>query len=181
MIKTISTYARIFFIVDFILIAFSYFQENPLFLLNTQIAFISSLVISLATFFSFKNNVAKRLDNLDLNENNLGQRDKLDELDDPFDLYSDDIINEESKELSADEIKTILKEEKDRVKQNSFKNTVSGIGTFVSVYRLASYAVLIIGFFYLTNNKLFFAPAYLLGLFVVPLSALLLSAFIRNK
>ena len=70
MIKTISTYARIFFIVDFILIVFSYFQENPLFLLNTQIAFISSLVISLATFFSFKNNVAKRLDNLDVNENN---------------------------------------------------------------------------------------------------------------
>jgi len=43
------------------------------------------------------------------------------------------------------------------------------------------YSCLIMGFFYLNNNALFNTYAYLLGLFIVPLSALLLSVFSNKK
>jgi len=174
MINTIKSFAKILFALDAILIVFSFFQDNEYFLINTQVAFVSSLFISLGTFLSYKNNVAKRLDGLEENKNNLGARDKLDELDDPYDLYSEE-INYEDKELSAQEIKNILKVEKQNIKKNSFKNTLFSSGAYISAYRIFGYALLIIGFFYLTNNIIFSAYAYLLGLTIMPVSALFLS------
>ncbi len=174
MINTIKSFAKILFVLDAILIVFSFFQDNEYFLINTQVAFVSSLFISLGTFLSYKNNVAKRLDGLEENKNNLGARDKLDELDDPYDLYSEE-INYEDKELSAQEIKNILKVEKQNIKKNSFKNTLFSSGAYISAYRIFGYALLIIGFFYLTNNIIFSAYAYLLGLTIMPVSALFLS------
>ena len=115
MINTIKSFAKILFILDAVLIVFSFFQDNEYFLINTQVAFVSSLFISLGTFLSYRNNVSKRLDGLEENKNNLGQRDTLDELDDPYDLYSEEIIHED-KELSAQEIKNILKFEKENIK-----------------------------------------------------------------
>lgn len=181
MIKTISSFAKVFFIVDLIVVIFSLFQEDVNFLLNTQVAFISSLFILLATFLSYQKNVSRRLDGLDVSLENLGQRDKIDELDDPYDLYSDDEIITEQKELSAEEIKTILKEEKSRVKKNSFKNTIFSGTAFISIYRVLGYSTLVFGFFYLTNNILFNPFGYMLGLFVVPASALCMGFVLRKS
>jgi len=181
MIKTISSFAKVFFIVDLTVVVFSLFQEDTNFLLNTQVAFISSLFILLATFLSYQKNVSRRLDGLDVSLENLGQRDKIDELDDPYDLYSDDEIKDDQKELSAEEIKTILKEEKSRVKKNSLKNTIFSGTAFISIYRVLGYSTLIFGFFYLNNNILFNPYAYMLGLFVVPASALCISFVLRKS
>ena len=175
MTNTIKSFAKILFVLDAVLIIFSFFQDNEYFLINTQVAFISSLFISLGTFLSYRNNVSKRLDGLEENKNNLGQRDTLDELDDPYDLYSEDIIHEQDKELSAQEIKTILKFEKQNIKKNTFKNTLFSSGAYISAYRIFGYALLIIGFFYLNNNIIFSAYAYLIGLTIMPISALFLS------
>ena len=180
MINTIKSFAKILFILDAVLIVFSFFQDNEYFLINTQVAFVSSLFISLGTFLSYRNNVSKRLDGLEENKNNLGQRDKLNELDDPYDLYSEEIIQED-KELSTQEIKNILKLEKENIKKNTFKNTLFSSGAYISAYRIFGYALLIIGFFYLNNNIIFSAYAYLIGLTIMPISALFLSLSAKEK
>lgn len=172
--KTISKFANVFFIVDAILIVGCLLFANALWLLNTQVAFISSLIVSIATFLSYQRNVNKRLQTDSSGIDTLNDRDKVDEIDDPFDLYSEDEPIMEEKELSASEIKAIIKEEKSKVKQNTFKNLYKSGFSFMSLYRFAGYIILIIGFFYLVNNKLFEPIAYLIGLFVVPLSMLLM-------
>ena len=178
--KTISRFANIFVLVDALLIIGCLLLANSIWLLNTQIAFISSLIVSLATFISYKKNIDKRLQSENASLDTLNDRDKIDEIDDPFDLYSEDEPIMEEKELSASEIKAIIKEEKSKVKRNSFKNLYKSGFSFVSLYRFAGYAVLLLGFFYLVNNGLFEPFAYLLGLFVVPFSMLLIK-LIPNK
>lgn len=176
----IKKFAKVFFIIDFGIIVFCFLEANYLWLLNTQVAFISSLFISLATFLSYNKNVKKRLEGLNEKMDNLGDRDVIDEIDDPYDLYSDDVINESEKELTAIEIKTILKEEKDRVKRNSLKNTFFSGTAFISIYRIAGYVILVVGFFYLTNNKIFEPVSYLTGLLVVPISVLIAGYLIKK-
>lgn len=179
--KTISKFANVFFIVDGLLIIGCLLFANSLWLLNTQIAFISSLLVSIATFLSYKNNVAKRLKTQEESIDTLNDRDKVDEIDDPFDLYSEDEPIMEEKELTASEIKAIIKEEKTKVKQNTFKNLYKSSFSFVSLYRIVGYSILVIGFFYLVNNKLFEPFAYLIGLFVVPLSMLVMKLTSKSE
>lgn len=167
----IKQFAKVFFIFDFAVILFCIISNNTIWLYNTQIAFISSLFISIATFLSYKRNVEKRLQNAIADVDAINDRDVIDEIDDPYDLYSEDNINEE-KELSAQEIKTIIQEEKLKVKRNSFKNTIFSAPGFVSVSRISGYATLIIGFFYLNNHSLFEPISYLLGLSIVPIAML---------
>ncbi len=167
----IKKFAKLFFIIDFGVVLFCILSNNYLWLINTQVAFISSLFISLATFLSYKRNVAKRLENIDYDATLSNDRDEIDKIDDPYDLYSEDEINEKT-EFSAKEIKDIIKEEKSKIKQNSIKNTIYTTTSFISIYRVVGYALLVFGFFSLTNNGVFSAMPYLAGLFIVPLSML---------
>ncbi len=167
----IKKFAKLFFIIDFGVVLFCILSNNYLWLINTQVAFISSLFISLATFLSYKRNVAKRLENIDYDATLSNDRDEIDKIDDPYDLYSEDEINEKT-EFSAKEIKDIIKEEKSKIKQNSIKNTIYTTTSFISIYRVVGYALLVFGFFSLSNNGIFSAMPYLAGLFIVPLSML---------
>lgn len=167
----IKKFAKLFFIIDAGVIIFCILSNNYIWLINTQVAFISSLFISLATFLSYKRNVSKRLKNIDYDAQLSNDRDELDKIDDPYDLYDEEEINEK-KDFSASEIKDIIKEEKSKIKQNSFKNTIYTSGSFISVYRIVGYVLLIFGFFSLNNNGIFNAMPYLAGLFIVPLSML---------
>ena len=173
MIKTIKNSAKVFFVVDFAVVLFCLISANTQWLINSQVAFISSLFISIATFLSYRNNVQKRLENEVHSIDTLDDRDKIDEIDDPFDLYSEDEPIMEEKELSANEIKTIIKDEKSKIKQHTVKNLFKSSLSFVSLYRISGYAILVFGFFYLVNNELFEPFSYMFGLFVVPLSLLL--------
>lgn len=167
----IKNFAKLFFIIDFGVVIFCILSNNYIWLINTQVAFISSLFISVATFLSYKRNVSKRLENIDYDANLSNDRDKIDEIDDPYDLYSENEINQQT-EFSANEIKEIIKEEKSKIKQNSLKNTVYSASSFVSIYRIVGYGILVFGFFSLSNNGIFDAMSYLVGLFIVPLSML---------
>lgn len=169
----IKQFAKVFFIVDLALVFIGAIIYDFTWLLNSQFAFVSSLLITIATFVSYKNSVDRRVQNFEEDLDSTQDRDKIDEIDDPFDLYSDDIVQEESKELTADEIRTIIKEEKAKVKQNSFRNTLSSTSSFMSLYRIGGYFILIVGLLYLTNNNQFEAIPYIVGLTVVPISMLL--------
>ena len=170
--QEVLKFAKVFIILDFCMILYAFIFQNSLWLLNTQVAFISSLFITIASFLSYKRNIQNRLSNLDLSKQNQGeQRDKIDEIDDPYDLYTEYEQVPES-ELTPQKIKEIIEDEKSKVKKNSFKNTLFSAGGFLSVYRVLGYSFLVFGFFALNNNKIFIPIAFIIGLGVVPIGVL---------
>ena len=176
----ILKFAKVFLILDLCFISYSLIFQNNLWLLSSQVAFFSSLFITIASFLSYRRNIENRLSNLDLTQENEGvDRDKIDEIDDPYDLYTEyKEIPEE--ELTTEKIKEILNDEKSKVKRNSFKNTIFSASGFLSIYRVLGYVVLIFGFFALNNNKIFEPIAFIIGLGIVPIGVLF-SKLIEKK
>lgn len=172
----IRKFAKVYLLLDLLVIIGCIIAGNYLWLINTQVAFISAMIITLGSFWGYKKNIENRVANTYLKEEELLEdRDAIDAIDDPYDLYSE--INETApKELSAHEIKEILSQEKKKVKQNSFKNTVFSAQAFASIYRLVGYALLVLGFFVLNNNGILDIFAYLVGLFSVTLATLIINA-----
>ncbi|WP_320033635.1 hypothetical protein [Halarcobacter sp.] len=179
--NNIFRFAKVFILVDLCFIVYCLVFQNSLWLLNTQIAFLGSLFVTLASFLSYKRNVSNRLSNFDYSKEIKGEdRDKVDEIDDPFDLYSEyEEIPEE--ELTPEKIKEIIKEEKTKVKKNSLKNTVFSAGGFVSIYRILGYGALVFGFFALNNNKLLLPIPFLIGLAIVPISVLVSKLTLKSE
>ncbi|MDD2887169.1 MAG: hypothetical protein PHY66_05165 [Aliarcobacter sp.] len=177
----ILKFAKVFIILDLCLILYSFVFQNNLWFLNAQVAFFSSLFITIASFLSYKNNIQNRLSNLDLSKSNsqMVDRDKIDEIDDPYDLYTEYEEIPES-ELTSEKIKEILNNEKSKVKRNSFKNTLFSASGFLSIYRVLGYGILIFGFFALNNNTIFLPIAFMIGLGIVPLGVLF-SKLIEKK
>lgn len=168
----ILKFAKVFILLDLCLLIYSFIFQNGIWLLNTQVAFISSLFIVIASFYSYKRNIQNRLSNFEASKASAEDRDKIDEIDDPFDLYSEyEEIPEE--ELTPEKIKEIIQEEKTKVKKNSLKNTLFSAGGFLSIYRILGYGILIFGFFALNNNKIFIPVAFIVGLGIVPIGVLL--------
>lgn len=168
----ILKFAKVFIFLDLCLLIYSFIFQNSIWLLNTQVAFISSLFIVIASFYSYKRNIQNRLSNFEASKVSTEDRDKIDEIDDPFDLYSEyEEIPEE--ELTPQKIKEIIQEEKTKVKKNSLKNTLFSAGGFLSIYRILGYGILVFGFFALNNNKIFIPVAFIVGLGIVPFGVLL--------
>ena len=83
----ILKFAKVFILLDLCLILYSLIFQNNLWVLNTQVAFVSSLFIIIASFLSYRRNIQSRLSSLDLTKTNQNEdRDKIDEIDDPYDL-----------------------------------------------------------------------------------------------
>jgi hypothetical protein len=172
----IKKFIKIFVVIDIAVVVFCLLQGQMIWLLNTQIAFFSSLIITIGSFLGYQNNIKSRISKQQVD---LSDPDKIDKIEDPFDLYSDDPINYD--EISKEEAKTIIQDEKKRIKQHTFKNFFYSFGAASSIYRIVGYIGLVIGFFYLVNNKLFNTYAYMFGLIVVPIGALVVSFILRSK
>ena len=168
----ILKFAKVFIILDFCLVSYSLIFQNSLWLLSSQVAFFSSLFITIASFLSYKKNIENRLSDLDLTKNNENEdRDKIDEIDDPYDLYTEYEEIPES-ELTPQKIKEIINNEKSKVKRDTLKNTIFSASGFLSIYRVLGYGMLLFGFFALNNNKIFVPIAFIVGLGVVPIGVL---------
>ena len=176
----IIKFAKVFIFLDLCIFIYALVFQNKLWLLNTQIAFISSLLITIASFVSYKKNIQNRLSNFDYSKISKGEdRDKIDEIDDPYDLYTEYEEIPEN-ELTAEKIKEIINDEKSKVKRNSVKNTIFSASGFLSIYRIFGYIILIFGFFVLNNNKIFMPIAFIIGLGIVPFGVLI-SKLIEKK
>ncbi len=142
-------------------ILFSYFLGGSSTLLNTQIGFITSSLVMLGSMKSYHSMVEGRLKVGAIPDD---ERDTLDKLEDPYDLYDDEKI-EDDKEKSLQEV---VKEERENLKKNrrSFFETTKDSKAAFSFYRLGAYILLILGFFYLNNNKILEIPFYLISLFI---------------
>lgn len=173
----ILNFAKVFIILDLCVVVYAFLFQSSLWALNTQIAFVSSLFITIASFLSYKRNIQNRISNLDMTQTNQSfdrdkfDRDKIDEIDDPYDLYTEYEEIPES-ELTPEKIKGIINDEKSKVKKNSFKNTLFSVGGFLSLYRVLGYAILVFGFFALNNNHIFMPLGFIIGLGIVPLGVL---------
>ena len=148
-------------IVDIGVILLSYFLGGNATLLNTQIGFITSSLVMLGSMKSYHSMVEGRLNVGSIPDD---ERDTLDKLEDPYDLYDDEKI-EYDKEKTLQEV---VKEERENLKKNrrSFFDTAKDSKAAFSFYRLGAYVLLIFGFFYLNNNKILEIPFYLISLFI---------------
>ncbi|PHR54996.1 MAG: hypothetical protein COA44_11630 [Arcobacter sp.] len=132
-------------------------------LLNFELAFISSVFIILGSFHGYKKMINRRLEVGEGMNNEL-----MDKLEDPYNLYDDesenlDIENDQKNEV---DLVTVVKEEKKRLKQDkqTIKKTIQSTPGIFSPLRFIPYAVLIMSFIALNNNHILDVVAFLVGL-----------------
>ncbi|WP_331773941.1 hypothetical protein [Sulfurospirillum sp. 1612] len=163
---TIRKLSFLYVIVDVILIAVSLFAGGW-WLINTQLAFIGSMLITFASFFSYKIMIEKKIDAKDYGEDN----DAYDKLEDPYNLFEED------------EQKMPIQEAQDAKKPTKLRTMisglVSGISGALSLYRALAYGVLFIMILFLIRHDIFAAVPFFIGLSVVPVVSLL-SGFSRH-
>jgi hypothetical protein len=160
------------FVINIILIIIFFILQYQNWIINLEFSYFTSTFVIYLSFISYKNKIDNSLKNYETPEN---LKDDLDN-DNPYDLWEDDEINNQ-KDFSVNEIQKILKEEKDKSKGNTFINTLKSIPTFVSLYRVFGYIILIIGFLYLLKNEYFIYIPYFTGLSILPI-AVIASIFI---
>ncbi len=146
-------------IADIVVILFSviFFDINMLW--NTQIGFLSASLVMLASMKSYKRMVDARVEHNIITIDDT--RDTIDKLEDEHDLYSEEIVEDESVD-----IRDAVKDEKARMKKNrrSIGETIRDTKAALSLNRIGAYVVLILGFFYLNRHGLLMVPAYILAL-----------------
>lgn len=131
--------------------------------INIQIAFLSAYFIIIGSSIAYSKMIKSQVAN--------EERDLLDEIEDPHELYDDKINEAPIEEL---DFKQIVKEEKAKIKTLSLKNMKHGTRGSISLFRLVPYLFLVLGFIALKNNELlnlsFYLPALLLGVITGSLS-----------
>jgi hypothetical protein len=148
-----------------------------LWLINTQVAFISSLLVIFASFLSYKGMIEKKLENGEIGE----ERDLLDKIDDKYELFEESEMKEE-KELSKEEFVKIYKQERKKssgIKQSLANLFKSGRGVF-NPFRLGAYAFLCLAMLFLIRQELFSAIPFLVGIGAIPLASLLLGFTLKD-
>jgi len=162
---------------DILLIVISIIMGG-LWLINTQVAFICSMIIVFASFLSYKGMIEKRLETGQIPD----EVDELDKIDDKFGLF-DERKNLEQEELSKEEFVKLYKEEKK--KTTGFKRSLlnlfkSGRGVF-NPFRLLAYIFLCISMLFLIKHNLFSIFPFLVGISMVPVSSMVLGVFLASN
>ena len=160
--KKISTLKKNLFsiiVVEAIIIAI-YFLDFKIFI-NLQIASLSSFLIIIASNYTYK-----RMVNSKLKTGIYDNEDPLDKIEDPYELYDEDEINQTP--IEDLDVKQIIKDEKKKIKIINPKSLKYGIKGGFSLLRLGGYLFLITGFIALKNNHLLdlkiYLPSILIGI-----------------
>ena len=145
--------------IDIVIILFCAVSGRMDWLYNTQIGYLSSALVLGASMFSYSQMVYRRLEEGDIVLND--DRDMLDKIEDPYDLYSEETFLDDVQAL-----KNTIKEEKQKMKQErrSLLQTLKDSKASLSFVRLGAYLLLFAGFFYLSSNRILHIPSYLLAL-----------------
>lgn len=153
--------------IDIGILLFCILSGNRNWLYTTQIGFFTSALVIAASMASYRRMIEKRLEYGAVPIED--ERDELDKIDDPHDLYSDEAIPE-VKELSKEEFVEVAKEEKAKQKVNrrSISEVIKDTRAFLSFYRIGAYGLLVLGFFYLNRNNYLDIPSYFFALSVPP-------------
>lgn len=145
--------------VDVILLFVSIIFFDMKVVYNTQIGYITSTLVMVASILSYRRMVNARVEHNIITMDD--SKDVIDELEDPYDLYSEDAIEEEEKDF----VETV-KEEKKKLRENrrSVYQTIKDTKAALSIYRMGAYVVLILGFLYLNRHDLLHIPSYIISL-----------------
>jgi len=145
-------------IVDMIIAVISIMFFDIKVLWNTQFAFVSASLIMLASMKSYQRMIDARvaLDLVTIDDT----KDVIDQLEDPYDLYSEDIIEKPLAEVVTDERKNL------KAKGRTTAQTLKDAKAALSIYRVGAYILLILGFLYLNRQGLLHVPSYILALSV---------------
>ena len=163
-------------IVDIGVIIFCFLSGERQWLINSQIAFLTSSLVMFASIVSYRNMVQNRLDKgMVLSEDN---RDTIDKIEDPYSVFGEDEISEKDKEKP---IKEIIQKNKARLKEGrrSFWQVTRDSKAALSFYRLGAYGLLIMGFFYLNNSSNLHIASYLSALAIPPV--VVVAVLMRKK
>jgi len=169
---TVKKIISIFFGVETLVL--TTYLYSPTLFANVQVAFLSSLFVILGSAFAYKKMVQTQVDSGTYEE----QRDLLDDIEDPHELY--DKVNDEVREgtlgyesindtpVEELDLKAIVKEEKAKIKTFSLKSMKHGARGSVSMFRIGPYIFLILGFIALKNNDVldlsFYLPSLMIGI-----------------
>ena len=156
---------KVLLFVDLLLLFGSLFFGGKIWVYNTQIGFISATLIMIASVISYRRMVNTRVEHGIVTMDD--SKDVIDKLEDPYDLYSEEITETEEEQ----DLVEVVKEERKKLKQNSrsLGQTLKDTKAALSIYRLGAYAVLILGFMYLNRQGLLHIPSYLLALSLPPM------------
>lgn len=132
--------------------------------INAQVAFITAFSVIVGSAFAHRRMILGRVAN---HEETNPKRDLLDSIEDPHELYEES--NPTQKDDEELDFKSIIKEERAKIKTFDLKSAGYGVKATLSLLRLIPYLFLILGFIALENNALltlkFYLPALLLGIF----------------
>jgi uncharacterized membrane protein YhdT len=151
-------------IVDIVVILISIIFFDIKTLYNTQVGYISAALVIIASMISYSRMVNTAVEHNVVTMDD--SRDVIDRMEDPYDLYSEEIVEEEERSL----VETV-KEEKKRLKGNkrTFSQTIKDSKAAFSFYRLGAYVILVLGFLYLNRHGLLHVPSYILALSIPPM------------
>ena len=155
---TVKKVISLILITELLVIA-SYLYSFEFFI-NLQVAFASSFFIILGSSFAYRKMVQTQVEADSFED----KRDLLDDIEDPHELYDEEPINKAPVEEL--DLKTIVKEEKAKIKTLSVKSMKHGAKGSVSIFRLVPYLFLVLGFIALKNNDLLSIAVYLPSLLV---------------
>ncbi|AHJ12351.1 putative membrane protein [Sulfurospirillum multivorans DSM 12446] len=158
---TTSRLVRFYLFGDVLVVLLSLFQGGD-WLLNTQMAFVCSLLITLASFRSYHTFVERRVDAGLIP-------------DDKFDRYYED-----DKEDDDDEQESVAPSVAKVGFKQSFQNLALSYKSALSLYRILSYGVLFLAVLFLIRHDTLDAVAFFVGLSVVPLSSFLSVLFVKK-
>lgn len=139
------------------------------FFINVEVAFLSSFFIIVGSMLAYKKLVNTQIAIKNINE----KRDALDEIEDPHELYDDALVVEVPVEEL--DLKTIVQEEKKKIKILNFGDIKKGSSAGFSPFRVVPYIFLILGFISLKNHELLnimiYLPSLLFGIVIGHISS----------
>ena len=146
--------------VDLLIILISVIFFDIKTLWSTQIGFVSSSLVMFASMRSYRRMVDARVEHNIITIDD--SKDVIDKLEDPYDLYSEEVVEDEEEK----DLKEVVKEERKKLKENrrSLGQTLKDTKAALSIYRVSAYIVLILGFLYLNRHALLQIPSYILSL-----------------
>ena len=163
-------------VADIVLAAVSLIFFDIKVLWNTQIGFISATLVMIASMISYRRMVNARVEHNVITMDD--SKDVIDKLEDPYDLYSEEVKEDENDEK---EFAEVVKEEKKKLKENkrTLFQVLKDTKAALSIYRLGAYGVLILGFLYLNRHGLLHIPSYIVALGLPPV--IIVTILIKNK
>ncbi len=153
-------------LLDSLIILSSLFVSSPYYLLNTQLAFISSLLVVLGSFYGYKKVVQSKA-------GGEVHKDAIDNIEDRFDLYDEE---------NTDDAKELFERMRQKSKRNGgIKNFFTTARGFFSPYRLFGYGFLVVSVLILAKNGYLEIGSFLLGLTIVPVGAMLYALWPQKR